>query len=430
MSNPSGLNSGQEAAAQYFLQFLFGPDKEMGISGPGGYGKTHLMAHMIDEIMPAYYDTCKLMNIEPEYDTVDMTAMTNKAAEILSESTMRPTSTIHSLMNLTVKDDYNTGKSSITPTRLWTVHTRKIIFIDECSMIDEELYRYIHKGTMNCKIVYVGDHCQLRGIFSKNPIYENPNIKWFELTQPMRTQVPEILTLHKQLRETVETGIFRPIKIVPGIIDLLDNNQMESLIDQEFATQQINSRILNYTNKQVMMYNDYIRGLRGLPMAYTVGEKLVNNNAIILNGNMLRVEEQVEIVAIGDEYEVKIDGNVPMLVRDADLMTKIGNIFTRVRLPTDRDHYANLLKYFAKEKNWHTYYDLKNNYPDLRQRDSSTIYKAQGSTHETVIVDLNDVSRCPNPDQAARMLYVALSRMKVKCYLYGDLAPRYGGLIH
>lgn len=62
------LNQGQEDAAEGFFQFLLSPEREFGITGPGGVGKTHLMGHMIDQIMPRYLDTCKLMGIRPEYD--------------------------------------------------------------------------------------------------------------------------------------------------------------------------------------------------------------------------------------------------------------------------------------------------------------------------------------------------------------------------
>jgi hypothetical protein len=155
------LNAGQEAAADGFFEFLFSDQRESIISGPGGVGKTFLMSHLIDEIMPRYFDTCQLMGVKPEYDQVVMTATTNKAAEVLAVGTSRPCDTIHSFLNLKVTDDYTTGQQKLTPTLNWFVHERKILFIDECSMIDFPLLQLIREGTHNSKIVYVGDHCQL-----------------------------------------------------------------------------------------------------------------------------------------------------------------------------------------------------------------------------------------------------------------------------
>ena len=214
------LNQGQRVAAEGFFSFLFGSDKELNISGPGGVGKTFLMGVLIDEIMPRYFDTCKLMGIEPEYDEVVMTATTNQAAEVLALSTGRPTETIHSLMNLTIKDDFKTGRSLLVKTRSWFVHERKIIFVDEGSMIDTPLRNIILEGTNNCKIVYVGDHCQLAPVMeSLSPIYRN-NLPFFELTEPMRNnKQAALMSVCNQLRNTVETGVFQPIQIVPGVID-------------------------------------------------------------------------------------------------------------------------------------------------------------------------------------------------------------------
>lgn len=101
----------------------------------------------------------------------------------------------------------------------------------------------------------------------------------------------------------------------------------------------------------------------------------------------------------------------------------------RVPVPVDRNHFTKLLAYYKRNKNWHKFFHLKNNYPDLRPRDAATVYKAQGSTYDSVFIDLGDLSTCPNPNQAARMLYVAFSRARHRVFLYGELAERFGGLI-
>ena len=95
MTNITGLNPGQEAVAEAFFQFLFSDEKEMGISGGGGVGKSHLVSNLIDEVMPRYQETCDLMGLKPEYRNVEMTSLTNKASEVLSVFTGRHVSTIH-----------------------------------------------------------------------------------------------------------------------------------------------------------------------------------------------------------------------------------------------------------------------------------------------------------------------------------------------
>ena len=80
----SALNQGQQEGADAFFRFLFDDNKQhLIITGPGGVGKTYLMGHLIDTIIPTYHQTCALMNVPVKYTSVHMTATTNKAAEVL-----------------------------------------------------------------------------------------------------------------------------------------------------------------------------------------------------------------------------------------------------------------------------------------------------------------------------------------------------------
>jgi exodeoxyribonuclease-5 len=428
--NKTTLNQGQQAAASGFFQFLFEPHNEMIISGPGGVGKTFLMGHLIDTIMPQYHSTCAMMGIRPEYDQVVMTATTNKAAEVLSSSTGRPSETIHSFLNLKVTDDYATGKSKLTKTGAWTVHQRKIVFIDESSMIDGDLLEMIREGTCKCKVVYVGDHCQLSPIMEPiSPIYKQ-RLPFFELAEPMRTGDQDLQAINDQLRQTVETGRFQPIRIVPGVIDYLDDAAMEAEINGTFRSVANDSRILAYTNKRVVAYNDYIREIRQFTDSYVVGERLINNSAIQLKKNSrLRVEEEIVIEGISTTTErVGIEDGVDLEVRVCDFSSNLGS-YQGIRLPEDKNHFTALVAHYKRTKNWNRYFYLKNHFPDLRPRDAATMHKAQGSSHDTVMIDLGDLSTCHNPNQAARLLYVGFSRARNRVVLYGTLAEKYGSLI-
>ena len=423
------LNEGQQAAADGFFQFLFDKGSELIISGPGGVGKTFLMGHLIDEIMPRYEQTCQMMGIKSEYHSVVMTATTNKAAEVLANATGRPTSTIHSFMNLKVKDDYSSGKSVLQKTSSWKVHNNTIIFVDEASMIDHNLLEKIREGTFNCKIIYVGDHCQLAPIMEPiSPIYRY-DLPFFELTEPMRnSEQPALMQLCQQLRNTVETGEFQPIKIHPGVIDLLSDEELEAEINETFK-EDTDSRILAYTNQRVVAYNNHIREIRQFHDTYILGEKLINNSAIQFRSGMISVEEEVTISKLSSETEeIEINHDATLIVRRADLQTKFGEIYTDVPLPEDKEHFQQLIKFYQKNKNWNRYFHLKNSYPDLRPRDAATVHKAQGSTYETVYVDLGNLSTCRNPIEAARLLYVAFTRARKRIVLYGELAEKYGGL--
>lgn len=423
------LNAGQQAAADGFFKHLFSADKELIISGPGGVGKTFLMGYLIDEIMPQYEQTCQLMGIDPIYTQVVMTATTNKAVEVLSQATGRPAQTAHSFFNLKVKDDYSTGRSTITKTSSWKVHQNYIIFIDECSMIDRQLLAMIREGTANCKIIYVGDHCQLAPVHEVlSPVYSQ-NLPFFELTEPMRTGNAALQNLNLQLRHTVETGEFYPIELVPGVITLLDDETMETMVNTMFLNGAGANRILAYTNQRVVDYNDHVRALRKVTDSYVLGEQLINNSAVQVKTGMLSVEAEVEIAELADHTEmIEIEGGVELECRMASLRTSYGDLFHGILLPENKSHYTDLVNHYRKAKRWKPYYDLKNKFPDLRQRDAATVHKSQGSSHDFVFVDLGNISTCHNPNQVARMLYVAMSRARHGIYLYGELAEKYGGI--
>lgn len=429
------LNSDQTLAATGFFEFLLGPEKELNISGPGGVGKTFLMGHLIDEIMPMYLETCQLMGIPAIYTSVDMMATTNKAAEVLGQQTGRPTSTVHAYFGLKVQDNYSTGESTVTKSNSWTVHQNKIIFIDEASMIDRDLYEFIQEGTCKCKIVYCGDKHQMAPVKEVlSPVYLR-KIPTFELLEPMRTTVPELQALNAQCRAAVQSGtdtgeyVFEPIQIIPGIIDWLDGPDFEAEIATQFAEQTNEAMIMAYTNKRVVEYNNHIRELRGLPTWFTQGEQLINNSALRIGKYAISVEDEIFIAELDEQIEmIDIDSEVQLAVRYGLCETAYGDQI-RMPIPVDMEHYGDLLKWFKKVKNWNRFYHLKNSYPDLRQRDARTVYKAQGSSTGVAYIDVGNLSTCTNPAQAARQLYVGVSRARFRVVFFGVLASKYGGLI-
>ena len=425
------LNQGQQAAADGFFDFLFSADKELIISGPGGVGKSFLMGYLIDEIMPRYEKMCSLLNQPVKYRDVHMTATTNKAAEVLAQATGRPCGTVHSFLGLKVTDDFSTGVSKLSKTNNWKVHQRIILFVDESSMVDTTLLKYIREAMLECKVVYVGDHCQLAPVMESKPPVFNQGLPMYVLTEPMRNNgQPALMNICQQLRDTVEQGTFNPIQIVPGVIDLLDDQQMFDELSRNFIDADFNGRILAYSNTRVLQYGDFIRkDVRHLPDEFVKGEHLINNAMFQRGKTAFSVEEEVTVTEVNsttDFYE--IEHGVRLEYRLCHLRSGFA-VMPDVMVPVDRDHYTNLLKWYAKQKDWQKYYFLKNNFPDLRQRDACTVHKSQGSTYDTTYIDLENLSTCAQSEMGARLMYVAFTRARNRVVLYGDLTKRFGGLI-
>lgn len=431
------LNQGQQEAAESFFEFLLSDnEKEMKLEGPPGTGKSFLLGQMADKILPQYRQICELMGQEPLYHTVEMMATTNKAANELALSLNRNVSTAHSFLALRVSNDRDTGKTYLETTNRWQVHENKIIIVDEAFTADSDLLGYLDRATLNCKIVYVGDPDQLGPVMETLSPVLRKKIRSCQLTEPVRNaDQPALQEACARLRHTVRTGEFLPIQIVPGVIDHVDDAGMQDEIAKHFRQQTRQHRILAYSNNRVLQYADHIRELRGLPETFTEGELLINNTMTRISKKAtLAVEEEVELLKIGQQSEFLLidefdpSGPVQLEVRYATIKTQFNGEFSNVPLPVDREHYLALVKYFARIKKWKQHFWLKENIPDLRPRDAATIHKEQGSTRDTVFIDLEDLSRCTQPDTVARLLYVAISRAKRRVVLYGNLAKKYGGL--
>lgn len=429
------LNQGQQQAAEAFLQFLLDPDaSEYILSGPAGVGKTFWLDHVCTDLFFKYKEISKALGLDAPYTGIELTATTNKAAAELQRATGWPTSTIHSFLRLRIQENYRTGTVDLKRARDWMVHQHKIIIIDEAFTMDSVLRKHLKESTYKCKIVYVGDHAQLGPVKEKEcPLLRLQNTPFFELTEPMRTNIGDLQKLNQQLRNTVLGAPFMPIKVVPGIIDWIsDDGQMIQEIKQAFSSNDINARVLAYTNDQVNAFNDFIRESRGHKDMYEVGDVLICNTAIQLGKQFISAEEEVEIIQLHPEEFVGVFGEhdevpVQMAVQRAKLYVHGEELWTM--LPTNRDHYAALVKHYGRVKDWTTYFSLKNTHPDLRPRDCLTIHKAQGSSYDTVYLDCENLSTCHQPAVVARLLYVAISRAKTRVVLYGNLAQKYGGII-
>ena len=88
------LTNCQAKALKQFKAFLADASKgEFAVTGPSGSGKSYLIAEMV---------------LSGGSKGV-LTATTNQACYVLHDATKRPVQTIHTLLGLTLFDDYKTG---------------------------------------------------------------------------------------------------------------------------------------------------------------------------------------------------------------------------------------------------------------------------------------------------------------------------------
>ena len=337
--------------------------------GYAGTGKTTLARHLAEGV---------------DGDVL-FAAFTGKAAQVLRSRGARGASTIHSLIyrprGEEVVSDTETGVTSLAPTfslnRQSPLAKAKLIIIDECSMVDEELGRdLLSFGT---PVLVLGDPGQLPPISGGGFFTEHePDVLLEEVHRQARDN-PII-----DLAQTVREG--REIKIgeYGSTAKVIDKSQVtaETVLDAD--------QVLVGTNRTRRRYNNRLRELKGLEGLLPVaGDKLVclrNDTAKgLLNGSLWQVTSAPRTVKSA----------MNLLIRSED--EGIERVSARVKV----------LKAVFEEPDVEIPWQLKRRHDDFDFGYALTVHKAQGSQwNDIVLFDESWAFR----EHRARWLYTAITR--------------------
>lgn len=402
------------------------------IDGRPGCGKTTLVPVLINHAQNLKAFLKSLLNLDGDIH-VELTATTNKAAEALKEKLPNyNVSTIHSFLNLRVVNDFSTGKQKLHKTNNYYVHENVLLFVDEMSMADSELLKIISDSTLNCKVVYLLDKNQIL------PVFENE--------VPLLSKFPLNAVLSEIVRQQVlPCGSLHPIAVLSGQLTAVvenktklfplvgDNTHIFTCTKREFGDA-INQhfvepdaehkyRILAWTNKKVQRYNDHVRKLLGKTEMYQKGEFLIVNDTYSPNGAVaLSNQEEVLVIDVDDtKYEWK---DTEIMYQGITVRNKKGIVY-KVRVPLDFEFLDKWVKYYAKIKDFSAMFNLKSSFIDLRPMYASTVHKSQGSTFDTVFIDVDDICSNNKLEEVRRLILVASSRPSFKIYFCGEIPKKY-----
>lgn len=432
------LSENQTEALTSMLQFIFDTSKKIYVlKGFSGTGKTTLINHLIKNITP-YTKMMSVSNPSIKEPFIQMTATTNKAAQVLEEKTGWNAQTIHTLLELSLSVDYKTGKETLRPrTNLEELQKNFIdtlILMDEASMASKQLLALLNRAMHSTtKVILIGDPYQLAPVNEKYSHAFMAGHPEFNLKKVQRqAEDNSIVAYGDQIRETINTGIFSPINYDGKNLIHLEGPDFQTVIDEHFSEMEYsrNNKILAWTNNRVIDYNAYVRKFFTKDPAPQPGEYWVANSAVhrgntilIANNAQIKISKSRPSKGVTPTYEGEGD-NIPFY----EVTTTKG---LTLYMPQDINQYQRVLKGLAKEarqdKDWTEYYRFKRFYADIRPSYALTVHKSQGSTFDNVYIDLYDIAKCNKPDDVARMLYVAVTRAKKKAYFYGYLPDKYTG---
>lgn len=409
------LTQDQEAALDAFYQFLVDPTETVFVlSGYSGCGKSTLVSVLLDRL-PNLMALLKMVNPSaPKYD-VQLTATTNKAAENLAHITGQTVATIHSYLGLRVFTDYATNVTKLVRRKDSHIVDEVLLFIDEGSYVDSDLLGHIFQMTRNCKIVFIGDPAQLAPVKSSGTPVFNAGFKGAALRQVVRqAEGNPIVDLSTKFRNTVNTGEF--FSFVPDGVHIqhMSTEDFVLAIEKEFLRpdwRHKDSKILAWTNKRVVEYNQYVSNLATGNPDFQDGDYVICNCYFNNGSQSIKTDQMVQITGIGpDTQEHGVIG------RRYHIDGKIWAF-----MPYSLADKASAIKQARQAERLTLVSMIENTWIDLRAAYASTVNKSQGSTYDKVFIDLTDISKCNNANTLARMLYVAVSRARNNVFFVGDL---------
>ena len=317
--------------------------------------------------------------------SVQFAAFTGKAAQVLRSKGATNARTIHSLIYRPRGEeavaDETTGKTSINPTfslnRQSPISRAKLVIIDECSMVDEQLGRDLM--SFGTPILVLGDPAQLPPISGGGFFTEH--------------EPDHLLTeIHRQARDN------------PIIRLALDVREGREFANGDFGTAQVIGKgevtqdlvldadqVLVGTNRTRRRYNMRLRELKGFSAGHPqAGDKLVclrNDPAKgLLNGSLWKV-------MTSSRETVKPGINLLVSPEEDDPERGVAKI--------------KLLKAAFENPDEEIHWQQKKRFDDFDYGYALTVHKAQGSQWDNVV--LFDESWAFK-DTRQRWLYTAITR--------------------
>jgi ATP-dependent exoDNAse (exonuclease V) alpha subunit len=362
------------------------------LCGSAGTGKTYTIASII-----AHYPHCIL------------TASSHQAKTVISQMTGREATTTHKYFGYILKK--HNYKQILCKRDNYTPDLTTLLVIDEISMLPNVILREAIKqvGTLYRQLLIIGDAIQLPAVLNP-PDMSLLEPYRIELTQQMRQDACPSLQSYLSMYRTAITDSTEPSSLFAEVpaITLVDSH---AEFCRQYITTHGNKKIIAYRNTVVDKYNSSIHTGDN----FNVGDTVIIDKPIQDHANN---QDTVLILAIADRehyYE--------LIVRcDNGYTTSIRHYKSTSYL----NKQLNELKSAGREVAYWSLYDISFR---LKHVYACTIHKSQGSSVDYIFIDALDFinayqaekTRYNNPislDLFLRLMYVAISRMRIHCYIY------------
>ena len=412
------LSADQDKAAKRIVNFLLDPEqKHLILQGYAGTGKSTLLRYILDSL-PRINQLVEIVgNDKKEQTKIYLTATTNKAVGALIQTTGQSAVTIHRLLHLVLQRNMDTGNRELISTTQQAIKGEHIVIIDEAYMAASNILEFVDTLAPDCKILWVGDPAQLLPIGMDYTPLSQCNYETTTLNEIVRQQKDNpIIQLTSLCRHAVNTGEFFKFTPDGDCIRHVDRNTFKQEMLKDFENQKTAGevKVLSWTNKQTIAWNAHVKKHISGVTGFKVGDYVVCNSAIRTGTARLNTDQTVQITDIQEDAELGVAG---LRCRLDDNHT----VFVPNN-PKDKHALIKSLSASTDSKAKNQLYQIEDTWADLRDEYACTINKSQGSTYRKAYIDLTDISKCRDPNQLARLLYVATSRASDQIVFTGDIA--------
>lgn len=452
------VNFGEEQlqALELLEDFTKSNQTTITLSGSAGTGKTSLVIEYLD-----YLDDENISYI--------LAAPTHKAKLVLEALTGQGAFTVHQLLslqpNLDIFEldfrelDFFSNSDSNHPNQ---IPYRGVIIIDEASMINDDLFEFIIDCAKRSesKVVWVGDEKQLQ------PVKSDKLSKVFSLDNKIlltkiyrQKEDSPVLDILAELREH-PLSHFEPCKGREDSIYTFNNamdfmrSSRNILKETVFTGNVLNAKILAFTNARVKALNMASRKLifgEESKNEFNIGEIItgydnfqyesaqfynsldyVIRNSPVMENKVLPYFNKPLVGFTLDLYDTVYKNVNKVFVlskyNDPDNLDNLAKLLEQTR------QHAVMLKKSGKSASlmWSKYYTLMGSFATtfdlfcdnrvIKKKTfdygyALTVHKSQGSSFNTVFVDIANINACPDTKVLRQLQYVSISRTKGDVYL-------------
>lgn len=427
------LNDGQAAASALLHEFIAGPvtndtiaiksNKYQCIIGGGGTGKTTSIFATLAE-----YPNKKICLCAP----------TNKAVRVMVNAAKAhgrhyEAMTLARMLGVAVLPDETTKYSAqVGRARL---EDYDIIVLDEGSMASRKTCDILERDAdkLGVKIIIMGDSYQLPPV--KESVSEAFQMgPTFELTKVER-HGGQILEFAKYIRTCIDTG--KKIKSVPGP-DGTGTHMVTPALGASFVREALEHidpedtdkcRLLAWTNNRVDELNKAVRQHfhgRKVP-EYLVGDRVIATNSVKSGDVILMpVDEECVVKAVQDDLVVSPFNQqdhfqVWSLVLSPVHTENPTDVVVHVMKAAERgrwdEHLQDVANWARGNKGWKQYWEVAESVHSIKHCYALTIHRSQGSTFNTVFLDVIDVQRQKNLQDQLRLMYVGVTRASHQLFI-------------